>query len=207
MERGLAGPLVALTFWDDNNNEADWVQLLRTSPTWQSLAIAQSGTSFGFACKIAIIPILANAYLGGATGAGLLLSAAGLAGLIGAPLGGFISDKAGSRVAVAVSGSVSGIALTAVPVGLSLGAGVDTTTSPLLVEGSFWRSKQNGLGGPEATAFTLLVLVWRVDASAQCPALTSLAQENAPAGSETTALGLPRAVGDGTYIVAPLILL
>ena len=103
-----------------------------------ALAIAQSGTSFGFACKIAIIPILANTYLGGATGAGLLLSAAGLAGLICAPLGGFISDKAGSRVTAAVSGSVSGIALAVVPVRLSLGAGVDTTTSPLLVEGSFW---------------------------------------------------------------------
>ena len=137
----------------------------------------------------------------------MLLSSAGLAGLIGVPLGGFISDKAGSCVAAAVSGGVSGIALAAVLVGLSLGAGVDTTTSPLLVEGSFWRSKLNGLGGPKATAFTLLVLVWSVDASAQCLALTSLAQENAPAGSETTALGLPRAVGDGTYIVAPLILL
>jgi len=61
MERGLAGALVALAFYailpetvakdagkddavednnggvptsDDNNNEADWVQLLQTSPTW-----------------------------------------------------------------------------------------------------------------------------------------------------------------------------
>lgn len=199
----------------ENNNEADWAQLLQTSSTWRSLSIAQSGTSFGFACKIAVIPILANEYLGGATGAGLLLSAAGLAGLVGAPLGGFLSDKAGSRVAAAVAGAISGVSLALVPIGLSLKAmdstPIDGSGSPLLVEGlssssSSWYSNLAGLGGPEATAFTILVVLWSVGASAQGPALTALAQEKAPTGSEATALGLPRAVGDGTYIVAPLIL-
>jgi len=198
-----------------NNDEADWTKLLQTSSTWRSLAVAQSGTSFGFACKIAIIPILANTYLGGATGAGLLLSAAGLAGLVGAPLGGFLTDKAGSRVAAAVAGAASGISLAFIPVGLSL-KGMETTSMdvnglPSLAEGlpsssNFWQSILTGLGGPQATAFTLLVLLWSVGASAQGPALTALAQEKAPIGSEATALGLPRAVGDGTYIVAPLIL-
>jgi MFS family permease len=184
-----------------NNDEADWLQLLKTSSTWRSLAVAQSGASFGFACKIAVIPILANEYLGGATGAGLLISAAGLAGLVGAPLGGFITDKAGSRFAAATAGSISGLALAFVPIGLSL---KDTeilsslgNESPLLVE---------GLSSPEAAAFTMLVLLWSIGVSAQGPALTALAQENAPSGSEATALGLPRAVGDGTYIVAPLVL-
>ncbi|KAL7534542.1 hypothetical protein ACHAXR_005940 [Thalassiosira sp. AJA248-18] len=195
----------------NDDNGADWLQLLQTSPTWRSLAVAQSGTSFGFACKIAIIPILANTYLGGATGAGLLLSAAGLAGLVGAPLGGFLTDKAGSRVAAAVAGSMSGMALALVPLGLSLKE-IDASGSPLLAEGlssssnNLWQSILTGVGRPEATAFTILVILWSVGASAQGPALTALAQENAPMGSEATALGLPRAVGDGTYIVAPLIL-
>eukprot|EP00581_Thalassiosira_minuscula_P001399 CAMPEP_0183746546 /NCGR_PEP_ID=MMETSP0737-20130205/66814_1 /TAXON_ID=385413 /ORGANISM="Thalassiosira miniscula, Strain CCMP1093" /LENGTH=516 /DNA_ID=CAMNT_0025982245 /DNA_START=286 /DNA_END=1833 /DNA_ORIENTATION=- len=193
-----------------NDNEADWVELLKTSSTWRTLAVAQIGVSFGFACKISVIPILANSYLGGATGAGLLISAAGLAGLVGAPLGGFLADKAGSRVAAAVAGTAGGASLALVPLGLSF-KGMETSM-PAAAEAlnsssaNFWQSILTGLGGPEATAFTLLVLLWSVGTSAQGPALTALAQENAPLGSEATALGLPRAVGDGTYIVAPLIL-
>lgn len=38
------------------------------------------------------------------------------------------------------------------------------------------------------------------------PALVALAQQQAPVGREATALGLPRAFGDGTYIIAPLLL-
>jgi len=88
---------------------------------------------------------------------------------------------------------------------------MDGSGSSLLVEGlssssNVWQTAMAGLGGPESTAFIILVLLWSMGASAQGPALTALAQENAPTGSEATALGLPRAVGDGTYIVAPLIL-
>ncbi|KAL7548938.1 hypothetical protein ACHAWF_012205 [Thalassiosira exigua] len=193
-----------------NGAGADWLQLLNTSSAWRSLAIAQSGTSFGYACKIAIIPVLASAYLGGPTGAGLLLSAAGLAGLVGAPLGGLLTDVAGSRVAASVAGFVSGVSLALIPVGLSLRT-VDETGSSSLVEGlssssSLWHPSLAGWGPPEATALTALVLLWSVGASAQGPALTAQAQERAPLGAEATALGLPRAVGDGTYIAAPLIL-
>ena len=196
------------------SNEADWGNLLKTSSIWRSLAIAQSSSSFGFAAKIAVIPIIANEYLGGATGAGLLVSAAGLSGLVGAPLGGFITDKTGSRVTAAVSLALSGLALALVPVGLSLEAVESTTTivdgsgSSSLVEGlssssSFWQSVSNH---PDAASFVLLVLLWSVGASAASPALTALGQENSPQGGEATALGLPRAVGDGTYIIAPLLL-
>ena len=197
---------------DSNKSEADWAELLKTSSTWRSLAVAQSGTSFGYACKIAIIPILANEYLGGATGAGFLLSAAGLAGLVGAPLGGFLADKAGSRVAASVAGTISGLSLASIPLGLALkDVDASTGTSTALAEGlssksDFFQSILTGIGGPDATVFTLLVLLWSVGASAQGPALTALAQEKAPIGSEATALGLPRAVGDGTYIIAPLVL-
>ena len=217
------------------DDAADWKQLLTTS-TWRSLALAQSGASFGFACKIAVVPILANEYLGGPTGAGLLLSAAGLAGLIGAPLGGWLSDVVGSRVAAILAGSFSGASLALIPIGLSLSTNTDfirlstmgessnngaevlastsTTSSSLLDRvftplANFWQSHNPLVAAehsPGAAAFTILVLLWSMGASAQGPALTALAQEKAPTGSEATALGLPRASGDGTYILAPLIL-
>jgi hypothetical protein len=60
--------------------------------------------------------------------------------------------------------------------------------------------------GLQSAAFSAVVLGWSVGASAQGPALTAYAQEMAPAGAEATALALPRAAGDGTYIFAPFIL-
>ena len=161
--------------------------------------VARSNThntlrSSGYACKIAIIPILASTYLGGATGAGFLLSAAGLSGLVGASLGGILSDQIGSKKAAALSGTISGVALGLIPVGLSLQDRIGTDSFTTVV------------GGPDATIFVGLVILWSVAVSAQGPALTSFGQENAPRGAEATALGLPRAFGDGTYIAAPLIL-
>lgn len=84
-------------------------------------------------------------------------------------------------------------------------------SSPLVVDGLYsvpsWIGPTlDGLGSPEAVAFVVLVLLWSMGASAQGPALMALAQEKSPVGSEATALGLPRAIGDGTYIVAPLIM-
>jgi len=64
----------------------------------------------------------------------------------------------------------------------------------------------NNLGGLGPTSFVILVLLWSIGASAQGPALIALAQQQAPVGREATALGLPRAAGDATYIIAPLIL-
>lgn len=176
------------------NNEADWMELLKTSQTWRSLAFCQACVSVGYACKIAIIPILASNYLGGATGAGLLLSAAGLSGLVGAPLGGAVADKIGPRKAAALAGTISGFALGLIPVELSL--------QDRILPVSFAAS----VGGPDGTIFAGLVILWSVAVSAQGPALTSLGQLNAPKGFEATALGLPRAFGDATYIAAPLIL-
>jgi hypothetical protein len=120
-----------------------WRGLLRLQQ-WRGLVLCQGLATFGFACKIASIPVIATAVLpGGAAGAGALLSAAGLrcvgvsgvsmrnaawhtwkgmrhsllalslararalslthkqhthSGLLGAPLGGWISDQAGTRV-------------------------------------------------------------------------------------------------------------
>ncbi len=175
--------------------EADsWVELLKSSPTWRSLTICQAGVSVGFACKIAIIPVLASSVLGGATGAGLLLSAAGLSGLGGAVIGGTLSDQIGSRKAAALAGTFSGIALASIPVGLSFEDRIGSNAFETVV------------GGPNATIFTGLVILWSVAVAAQGPALTSLGQLNAKKGLEATSLGLPRAAGDATYIAAPLIL-
>jgi MFS family permease len=188
---------------NDVNNKADWIQLLTTSSTWRALALCQSGSSFGYACKIAIIPILAANYLpGGITGSGFLLSAAGLAGLIGAPLGGFVTDQFGSRFAASSAGLLSGIALVLIPFGLTL---LDNLESTSLLD-TMQLTILNNLGGLGPASFVILVLLWSIGASAQGPALIALAQQQAPVGREATALGLPRAAGDATYIIAPLIL-
>lgn len=193
-----------------------WSTLLKSNQ-WRGLALCQCGASFGFACKIASIPILAAATLpGGAIGAGALLSAAGLSGLVGAPLGGFISDQVGSRVAAAASGLASSVALLAIP--LALSPSLASSYAPWLqyfilrTDGSDSESAMAVMSTPigdmggTAVAFCALVVAWSTAVAAQGPALTALAQELAPAGSEATSLALPRAAGDGTYIVAPFIL-
>ena len=54
-----------------------WAVLLQDD-RWKGLALCEVGSRFGFAAKIASVPILAATYLsGGATAAGLLVSAAG----------------------------------------------------------------------------------------------------------------------------------
>ena len=114
-----------------------WAVLLQDD-RWKGLALCEVGSRFGFAAKIASVPILAATYLsGGATAAGLLVSAAGarparprgtrtahcaraahgtraahrtcarlahspvsaagLSGLLGAPLGGLLTDRKGAR--------------------------------------------------------------------------------------------------------------
>ena len=173
----------------------DWADFWRQNK-WRGLALCQSGTSFGFACKIASIPVLATEYLpGGAIGAGALLSAAGLSGLVGAPAGGWLTDRAGAKTTVILSGIASAISLLLVPLALQ----VKTLPFSITIQENLV------LEGP-ALAFSLLVVGWSVGVAAQGPGLTALAQEQAPTGSEATAMALPRAVGDGTYIIAPFLL-
>lgn len=186
---------------DEENDGAGWVRLLQTSSTWRSLAMCQCGASFGYACKITTVPLLAANYLpGGVVGAGLLLSSAGLVGLLGATLGGFVTDQFGSRFAASSAGLVSGLSFALIPFGLSLNQSSDLVLPDII---QYAIAQFGGLG---PASFVLLVLLWSVGASAQGPALVALAQQEAPAGQEATASGLPRAFGDGAYIVAPLVL-
>ena len=164
----------------DEEPDADaWLELI-AEPRWRALAAAEAASKIGTACKIASIPVIA-ASLGGPTAAGGLLSAAGVAGLAGAPVGGYATDRFGARATAAVSGTLSGAALLAVPAAL--------TAPPEGVE--------------PAAAFGGLVLAWAAGVAAQAPALTALAQRAAPPGKTATALNLPRAVGDAAFIVAP----
>lgn len=179
--------------------EQDWQELL-TDSRWRALALSQCGASFGYAAKISTIPLLASQLLpGGAAAAGALLSATGLSGLVGAPVGGWLKDRVGAKTTATVCGIVSSIGLALIPVALNSSV-VDV--SQLQVSLPFLNESLQGGGA----AFALLVILWSLAVSAQGPALTAYAQELAPAGSEATALALPRAAGDGTYIVAPFLL-
>ena len=174
----------------------DWAELLSENQ-WRGLALCQSGASFGFSAKISSIPILAADTLpGGAAGSGALLSAAGLSGLVGAPIGGWLTDRAGAKTTAMLSGLFSAASLFLIPVALS----VSSFDESLLF--SFGGITLSG----NAFAFTIVVLGWSIGAAAQAPALAALAQELAPLGGEATAMALPRAAGDGTYIIAPYIL-
>lgn len=180
--------------------QGEWTQLL-SDRQWRGLAICQSGASFGFAAKISSIPVLAAATLpGGAVGAGALLSVAGLSGLVGALFGGWLTDRAGARATAIASGTMSAVGLSLIPLALLMGSSVPVDAIlhvPILAGVDM---------GIDDFAFVGLVIVWSLGASAQGPALTALAQELAPAGAEATAMALPRAAGDGTYIVAPFLL-
>jgi MFS family permease len=176
--------------------EGDWSSLL-SNDQWRGLALCQCGASFGFACKISSVPLLATTVLpGGSVGAGALISAAGLSGLVGAPIGGWLTDRVGARLTTILSGAISATSLMLVPVTLSL-SNEDYSETSFPIVGSLTT---------EAAAFAVLIITWSIGAAAQGPALTAIAQQLAPVGAEATALALPRAAGDGTYIFAPFIL-
>ena len=174
-----------------DEDRAVWLQLLADS-RWRSLCAMEAGSRFGFAAKIASIPVLAAAIFGGApesggtsgaTAAGLLLSAAGLSGLLGAPAGGWFTDQQGAKATAVVAGLTAGAALILIPIALSL---PDRESAGL--------------------CFGSLVLLWSIATSAQGPALIALGQQLAPAGNEAESLALPRAAGDAVFIVAPFAL-
>ena len=176
-----------------------WVELLKKN-NWKGLIICQSGSSFGFAAKIASIPILAaNTLPGGAIGSGALLSAAGLSGLVGAPIGGYITDRIGAKGAAVVSGLISSAGLILIPLVL-------TFADDSVMDGVINITIGGVLLQTKALCFSLAVLIWSLGVSAQGPALIALAQQKSLPGVEATSLSLLKASGDGTYIIAPLVL-
>ena len=136
----------------------DWADFVAQNK-WRGLALCQSGATFGFACKIASIPVLAADILpGGAVGAGALVSAAGLSGLIGAPIGGWLTDQAGAKTTLTLSGLFAAVSLLLVPPSLSIESLPFSVTIP----------DNQVLEGP-ALAFSVVVLGWSIGAAAQGP--------------------------------------
>jgi MFS family permease len=176
--------------------EADSTELWATlaqRDEWRGLAACQVGLQVGFAAKVTSVPLLAAALLpGGALAAGSLLSAAALTGLVGAPLGGWLADRQGARSVAVGAATISALGLMAVPLVLN-----KARVAGALEEGPPFDA---GL------VFSALILLWSLGVTALGPALTAIGQELAPKGSEATALALPRAVGDGAYILAPFLL-
>ena len=169
-----------------------WATLAKRDE-WRGLAACQVGLQVGFAAKVTSVPLLAAALLpGGALAAGSLLSAAALTGLVGAPIGGWLADRHGARSVAVGAATISALGLMAVPLALN-----KARVAGALEEGSQFDA---GL------VFSALILLWSLGVTALGPALTAIGQELAPKGSEATALALPRAVGDGAYILAPFLL-
>lgn len=171
-----------------DKQSALWAKLLDDT-RWRGLCVCECGARFGFAAKIASVPVLAAAVLGGAANAGFLLSAAGLSGVLGATVGGVITDRAGAKTCALASGTVSGVALMFVPLALALPA-----------------EHGGSLPFDSGAAFALAVVLWSFGAAAQAPSLAAIGQELSPPASVAEALALPRAVGDAVYIVAPFLL-
>ena len=183
---------------EEEKGDADW-GLLLADDRWRGLALCESGLRFGYACKIAAVPLLATAVLpGGAAGAGALLSAAGLSGLVGAPAGGWLTDRVGARVTCVGSGAVAAVALALVPVALDPSLAAAAAAAGLAPP---WLTYL-----PDGAPFAALILLWSTAVSAQGIALTACAQSLAPRGAVATSMALPRAIGDGTYVVAPFLL-
>ena len=169
----------------DTGKEVKWGELLQDSK-WRGLSLFEVGAKFGYAAKLASVPVIAASMLpGGAIGAGTLLSAAGLSGLVGGPLGGILVDKIGAKRTMVLTGIMSGVGLMAIPFALEV---------------------QSVNEFPVWVLFCASVLTWSTSVAAQNPSITALAQEMAPEGSEATAMALPRAAGDGVYLFAPFLL-
>lgn len=165
----------------------NWKDLLKDS-RWRGLSLFEIGARFGYAAKLASIPILATSLLpGGAIGAGALLSAAGLSGLVGAPIGGYFSDRIGAKNTILLTGLFSGVGLILIPFSLQI-------------------SSPEYLHLPDGAAFSASVLIWSTSVAAQNPASIAFAQEISPEGSTATAMALPRAAGDSVYLFAPFLL-
>jgi len=167
------------------STDVTWKELLK-DPKWQGLSLYEVGAKFGYAAKLASIPIIATSVLpGGAIGSGALLSAAGLSGFVGGPVGGYLSDKIGAKNTILLTGLTGTLGLILIPFALQMHAPSNL---------------------PDGSAFVAVVLLWSTSVAAQNPASVAFAQEIAPSDSTATALALPRAAGDAVYLFAPFLL-
>ena len=103
----------------DDDDGVDWLLLLKDG-RWRGLTAAEVCSRFGFAAKIASVPLVAAQVAGRGGRRRRLVSLAGLGGLVGAPVGGFGVDRVGARATAAGLALVGGGALCAIPAALSV---------------------------------------------------------------------------------------
>jgi hypothetical protein len=161
--------------------------------------LCQAGASFRFACKISSIPVLAAATLpGGAAGGGALVSAAGLNGLVRAPIGGWLTNRTSSKFTVILSGMLSAAGLKLVPAALGMRGDSSASFLSLAFSGA--------LAEVQAASFSSSCASLELWGLAQGPSLNALAQDVNPAGAEAASMALPKAAGVGAYIFALFLL-
>merc|ERR1712194_723808 len=114
----VSNPSSQLADQTTTSDLGDWNKLLETR-RWKALSLCQCGATFGFAAKIASVPILATSIFGNAAAAGALISACGLSGLIGGPFGGWLTDQTNAKSAAIWSGVFSATSLILLPFALN----------------------------------------------------------------------------------------
>jgi MFS family permease len=153
-----------------------WRELLR-NPTQQAVLVVVSATCMCYAAQIAVVPMhLMHMFSMGAGDIGLLFSVASGIGIFGAPVGGWVADRFGRKVAIAVPTVTSALSAVLLTV----------ATTPLM--------------------FTGLMVTWSLSLSLLNPGLTALAADIAPDGHRGATLALSRQASDIVFTMAPLAL-
>ncbi|CAK0826789.1 unnamed protein product, partial [Prorocentrum cordatum] len=150
--------------------------------TREQRALAGISVAFycGTACKISLIPSVANEAFGASpTEVGQLFSAIAALAIVGTLVGGQIADAFGPRRVLVACGSVCALGY----VGAAAGVGA--------------HSRELFLGS---------LAVWALAAAVKSPALQAYAISAAPEDSRGAALSVPKTVGDLSYAVAPFAL-
>jgi MFS family permease len=153
-----------------------WRELLR-NPTQQAVLVVVSATCMCYAAQIAVVPMhLAHMFQMGAGDIGMLFSMASGCGILGAPIGGWVADRFGRKVAIAVPTVTSALSAVLLPF----------AATPV--------------------EFTGLMVAWSLSLSLLNPGLTALAADIAPEGHRGATLALSRQASDVVFTIAPLAL-
>eukprot|EP01063_Lacrimia_lanifica_P041665 TRINITY_DN9779_c1_g4_i1.p1 TRINITY_DN9779_c1_g4~~TRINITY_DN9779_c1_g4_i1.p1 ORF type:complete len:465 (+),score=84.77 TRINITY_DN9779_c1_g4_i1:57-1451(+) len=151
--------------------------MLQKNRDQQGIVVMTSALFAGYAAQMVLLPLQAAATLGASTGEiGLLFSASSCAGLLGAPLGGYCSDRFGRRATILPAAALCSVA-------------------PALL--SFSHSYPTVL---------VAMLAWGCGSSLMHPGLMALAADKAPPEERGLALSLSRQAGDVVFFLVPLTL-
>eukprot|EP01064_Diplonema_japonicum_P037082 TRINITY_DN8601_c2_g1_i1.p1 TRINITY_DN8601_c2_g1~~TRINITY_DN8601_c2_g1_i1.p1 ORF type:complete len:468 (+),score=43.31 TRINITY_DN8601_c2_g1_i1:52-1404(+) len=166
---------------DDNGKPslkvADGVLALLKDKEQQGIIVMTGALFLGYTAQLTLLPLHASAVLSATTGEiGLLFSASSCSGLVGAPIGGYISDKWGRKAALIPSALLC--ASSAVCLSMC-------STYP---------------------TFVAAIVAWGLGTSIMHPGLMALAADIAPPHLRGEALSLSRQAGDIAFLIGPLTL-